>query len=51
MENNMMTAEVIDYKHFEKYGNDRQTTIRFYLMMFDDKLRINNVISQNVMTE
>ena len=47
----MITAEVVDYHHFEKYGNDRQTTIRSYLMMFDDKMRIKKVFSQNVMTE
>ena len=51
MEDNMITAEVVDYQHFEKYGNDRQTTIRSYLMIFDDKMRIKNVISQNVRTE
>ena len=51
MEDKMITAEVVDYQHFKKYGNDRQTTIRSYLMMFDDKMRIKNVISQNVMTE
>lgn len=51
MEDNMITAEAVDYQHFEKYGNDRQTTIRSYLLMFDDKMRIKNVISQNVMTE
>ena len=51
MEDNMISAEVIDYQHFKKYGNGRQTTIRSYLMVFDDKMRIKKVFSQNVMTE
>ena len=51
MEDNMITAEAIDYQHFEKYGNDQQTTIKSYLMMFDDKMRIKKVFSQNLMTE
>lgn len=49
-ENNMILSEVIDYEHFSKYG-DRFTTMRQYLFIFDDKMKIKKVTSTNLQTE
>lgn len=51
MQNGMIMAEVIDYQHFIKYNNDRFTTIRLYLLFFDEKMRIKKSIVTNVITD
>lgn len=48
MENRMITAEIVDYHHLKQYGNSAFTTIRLYLFLFDEKMRINRVYSTNL---
>lgn len=47
----MMTAEIIDYQHFIKYGNDRFTTVRLYYFIFDEKMRIKESIVTNAIND
>ncbi len=51
MENNMMMAEIIDYHHYIQFKNDIFTTVRIYLFIFDEKMRIKRVSSVNMQSE
>lgn len=51
IQNRMLTAEIIDYQHFIKYGNDRFTTIRLYYFVFDERMKIKKTIVTNVIND
>ena len=49
--NRMLMAEIIDYQHFVKYGNDKFTTVRLYLLIFDERMKIKKSIVTNVIND
>ncbi len=51
MDNKMIMADIYDYRHFTKYKSDRFTTVRRYLFMFDNKMKISSVTSTNMQSE
>lgn len=51
MEKNMIMAEIIDYHHYIQFKNDIFTTVRIYIFIFDEKMRIKRVSSVNMQSE
>lgn len=51
MEDNMITAEVVNYQMFKKFKGSRFTTIIKYLFVFDERMRIKKVFYLNIDSE